>query len=79
MQRRQRFPYGEQVFVQLEGGATCLVPAWIVSATGATFVIGPPLIATDALRELRDLLSALPSGPECAKASLKLPAQGGPQ
>jgi transposase len=38
------------------------------SATGAAFVIGPPLIATDALRELHDLLSALPSGRECDKA-----------
>ncbi len=77
VQKRQRFPGGEQVFVQLEGGATCGLPAWMVSSTCAAFVIGPSLIATEALRELRDLLSVLPSGPECAKASLKLAPKEG--
>jgi hypothetical protein len=36
----------------------------MLSATCAGFIVGPPLIATSALRELRDLLSALPSRPE---------------
>jgi len=62
--KRRRFPYGEVVFVQTEGGATCALPAWMLSATCAGFIVGPPLIATSALRELRDLLSALPSRPE---------------
>jgi hypothetical protein len=63
------------VFVQMESGATCALPAWMLRATGAAFLIGPPLMATGALRELRDLLHALPSGAECDKASLK-PKEG---
>jgi hypothetical protein len=27
VRKRRKFPYGEQVFVQLESGATCAVPA----------------------------------------------------
>src|SRR5664279_6524160 len=69
VRRRQKFPYGEQVFVQLESGATCALPSWMLTADCAAFAIGPPLIATGALRALRDLLSALPSGPECDKPS----------
>ena len=75
--KRQRLPYGEVVFVQLENGGTLALPAWMLSATCAAFVIGPPLISTSALLELRDLLSALTPGPECDKASLKLPPQEG--
>ena len=77
VRKRQKFLCGEQVFVQLESGATCALPAWMLSAACAAFVLGPPLIATGALRALRDLLSALPSGPECDKASLKLPSKEG--
>src|SRR5271157_6295556 len=77
VRRRQKFSYGEQVFVELESGATCAVPTWMLSATCAAFLLGPPLIATGALRELRDLLSALPSGLECDKALLKLPPKEG--
>jgi len=58
----------------MESG-TCALPAWMLRAACAAFVIGPPLISADALRELRDLLNALPSGPECDKASLK-PKEG---
>src|SRR5580658_1739273 len=75
--RRQRCPYGEVVFVKLENGSPCALPAWMLRATCAGFVLGPPLIASSALRELRDLLSALLSAPECDKASLKLPSQEG--
>jgi hypothetical protein len=77
VRKRQKFLCGEQVFVQLESGATCAVPAWMLSADCAAFVLGPPLVATGALRALRDLLSALPSGPECDKALLKLPPKEG--
>jgi hypothetical protein len=77
VRRRQRFPNGEQVFVQLDNGAACALPEWMLNATCAAMVIGPPLIASDALVELRDLLSGLPSGPECDKASLKLQPKEG--
>jgi len=70
-------PCGEYVFVRMESGATCGLPTWMLSTACATFVLGPPLIATDALLELRALLSALPSDPKCAKASLKLPPKEG--
>jgi hypothetical protein len=46
-------------------------------ASCAGFVVGSPLIATAALRELRDLLSALFSAPPCDKASLKLSLKEG--
>jgi hypothetical protein len=61
----------------MESGATCGLPAWMLSAACATFVLGPPLIATDALLELRALLGALPSDPKCGKASLKRRAKRG--
>jgi hypothetical protein len=77
VRRRQRFPNGEQVFVQLDSGAACALPEWMLNATCAALIIGPPLIAGDALVELRDLLSGLPSGPECDKASLKLQPKEG--
>ena len=77
VQWRQKAPGGEYVFVRVESGATCGLPAWMLSAACATFVLGSPLIATDALLELRALLSALPSGPPCAKAALKLPPKEG--
>jgi len=72
VQRRQKVRCGEYVFVQMESGATYGLPAWMLSAACATCVLGPPLVATGALLELRALLSALPSDPQCDKASLKL-------
>ena len=75
---RQKVPCCELVFVQMESGATCGLPAWMLSAACATFVLGPPLIATGALLELRALLGALPSDLKCGKASLKrLPPKEG--
>jgi hypothetical protein len=38
--------------------------------------LGKPLIALEALRELRDLLCALHDAPKCGKASLKPPKEG---
>src|SRR5450432_3543581 len=35
VRRREKFPYGEVVFVQLESGTTCALPAWMLSATCA--------------------------------------------
>ena len=52
MQGRQKVPCGEYVFVRMESGATCGLPAWMLSAACATFVLGAPPIATDALLEL---------------------------
>jgi hypothetical protein len=41
------------------------------------FTIGKPLVSVDALRELRDLLSALQASANCGKASLKImPKEG---
>jgi hypothetical protein len=52
VQGRQKVPCGEYVFVRMESGATCGLPAWMLSAACATFVLGAPPIATDALLEL---------------------------
>src|SRR5689334_17433293 len=47
-------------------------------SSGCTeFVIGPPVIAIDALLELRDLLTVLRASPQCDKPSLRpLPKEG---
>jgi hypothetical protein len=39
---RQKFTSGEHVFVELDNGATCGLPAWMLSATCAAGIIGPP-------------------------------------
>ncbi len=68
---------GEYVFCQLPDGTISSLPAWMFSPECAQLSLGSPLIAVEALLQLRDLLNALqvPSG--CDKASLKPSLKGG--
>src|ERR1035438_1971494 len=77
VQGRKRFPDGEVVFVQLGSGGASALPAWMLHAACAAFDLGPPLVATGALLQLRELLNALPSRPQCDKPSLKRPPKEG--
>lgn len=62
---------GEQVFCELPDSTICALPTWMFSADCARFTVGPPLIHVEALRELRDVLSAWQSTSSWDKASLK--------
>jgi hypothetical protein len=76
--RREKKRRGEYIFYQLPDGTICSLPAWMFSpAECAQFSLGSPLIAAEALVQLRDVLDALqvPSG--CDKASLKPFPKGG--
>ena len=61
VQKRQKDRHGEYIFVRLPDDTTCGLPKWMFSCECAEFVIGSPLIAGDALLELRDLLTRLAS------------------
>ena len=76
--RREKKRRGEYISYQLPDGTICSLPAWMFSpAECAQFSLGSPLIAVEALVQLRDVLDALqvPSG--CDKASLKPFPKGG--
>lgn len=77
VQKRQKDRHGDYIFVRLPNDTTCGLPKWMFSSECAEFVIGSPVIAVDALLELRDLLSVLRAKPECDKPSLRpMPKEG---
>ena len=68
--RRVKTRNGEQIFCQLPDNTLCALPMWMFSAECAQFTVGPPLIRIEALRELRDVLTAWQTTSFCDKASL---------
>src|ERR1035441_8105847 len=58
-------------------GGTNLTALGGSATLGNAFDLGPPLVATGALLQLRELLNALPSRPQCDKPSLKRPPKEG--
>jgi hypothetical protein len=77
VQKRQKDQDREHIFVRLPDDTACGLPSWMFSPACAEHIVGAPVIAIDALLELRDLLTALRSKPECDKPSLKpLPMEG---
>src|SRR5262249_52618592 len=76
--RRMSDRRGEHLFVRLSDGTVGSLPAWMFSLECSTrCCLGTPLIAIDALRSLRDLLSSLQSSKDCGKASANPPLQEG--
>jgi hypothetical protein len=63
---------GERVLCHLPDGTVGSLPAWMLRAESSELALGKPLVSVDALRELRDLLSALQASIGCGKASLKI-------
>jgi hypothetical protein len=61
---------GEQIFCQLPDNTLCVLPMRMFSAECAQFTVGPPLIGLEALRELRDVLTAWQTTSSCDKALL---------
>lgn len=68
--RRTKTCNGEQIFCQLPDSTLCALPMWMFSPDCAQFTVGPPLIRIEALRELRDVLTAWQTTSSCDKASL---------
>jgi hypothetical protein len=77
VRKREKKRRGEYIFCELPDHTICSWPAWMFSPEYARLSLGSPLIAVEALLELRDLLDALqvPSG--CDKASLQPSPKGG--
>src|SRR6516225_4894732 len=69
--KRRRYRHHEAIFCELPDQTFCALPTWMFSADCAQFTLGPPLIRTEALRELRDLLTAWQTAHLCDKASLE--------
>lgn len=70
--RRMKDHRGEHIFVELSDGTMCSLPSWMFSSDCTIRCsLGAPLIAVEALCELRDLLSSLHPTNGCGKASLK--------
>ena len=65
-----------QFFCELPDGTIAGLPCWMMDSSCELCALGRPLIALEALRDLRDLLNALQDPSECDKASLK-PPEGG--
>lgn len=69
---------GEHLFVQLPDGTVCSLPTWMFNPSCSTrYYLGPPLIAVDALRHLRDLLSSLRPSEDFGKDSANPPFMEG--
>ncbi len=65
---------GEYIFLKLPDGTVCSLPAWMFDAGCLVRCrLGAPLIAIDALQNLRDLLSTLQPSKECGKDSSNPP------
>ena len=69
--RRMTDRHGEHVFCELPDGTICSLPAWVFSPDCASFSVGPPLICTAALIELRNVLNAWHSSADCVKPSME--------
>lgn len=69
--RRMRDHHGEHIFCELPDSTICSLPAWVFSPDCASFSVGPPLICTAALLELRNLLNAWHSSTDCVKPSME--------
>ena len=68
---------GERVLCRLPDGTVCSLPTWILRPESSQFTLGKPRVSVDALRELRDLLSAVQASTGCGMASLKVvPKEG---
>jgi hypothetical protein len=63
--------HGEHIFCELPDQTICSLPAWMFNPRCVELSLGSPLIAVDALAELRDLLTALQVSSSRDKASLK--------
>jgi len=63
--------HGEHVFCQLPDQTICSLPAWMFNPQCVELSLGSPLIAVEALAELRDLLTTLQVSSSRDKASLK--------
>ena len=62
---------GEQIFCELPNKTICALPTWMFNADCARFTLGRPLIRIEALRELREVLTAWQTTSSCDKASLR--------
>jgi hypothetical protein len=69
--KRIRSSQGEQVFCELPDHTLGSLPAWMLSPECTQFTLGTPLIAVEALYDLRDILGAWRTASDCDKASLK--------
>ena len=63
---------GEHLFCDLPDGTIASLPSWMFDSACSQFSLGPPLVALEALVELRDLLDALQPPGECDRASLEV-------
>jgi len=67
--------HGEHLFVELVDGTVCSLPAWMFDRECASFSVGAPVIAVEALMALRDLLASLQAAADCDKPSLNKPSK----
>src|SRR5437660_1740765 len=70
MRRKDRA--GQRIFCESDG-KIYPVPSWMLSPECSQLLLGPPLISTEALGELHDLLTSLPIHADCDKASQNSP------
>src|SRR5208283_3403091 len=68
---RKKTRQGEFFVCRCPDSTTLAVPAWMLNPECAQFSLGPPLVAVEALLELRDLFTSLRLAADCDKASLK--------
>jgi len=71
VRRRVKSRNGEQVFCELPNDTICALPTWMFSADCTRFTLGRPLIRIEALRELREVLTAWQTTYSCDMASLR--------
>jgi hypothetical protein len=69
--KRIQSSQGEQVFCELPDYTLGSLPSWMLSPECTQFTLGTPLIAVEALYDLRDVLGAWRTASDCDKASRK--------
>src|SRR5215831_16431890 len=73
--RRMKYRHGEHLICERPDRSLCSVPRWMFDPECATFSLGQPAVAIEALHELRDLLTSLQNASSCDKASVRSPSQ----
>ena len=71
VRRRVTNRNGEHIFCELPNNTICALPSWMFDADCARLTLDRPLIGIEALRELRELLTAWQTTYSCDKASLR--------
>src|SRR5436309_12978992 len=57
VRRREQHRDGERVVCEAPDGRVCSLPSWMCRPESSQFSLGPPVIAVQALSDLRDILT----------------------